>query len=185
MNPELKKNTEARMKKSLEAFKADLAKVRTGRAHAGLLDQISVDYYGTPTPLQQVARVTLIDGRTIGVSPFEKKLGAAIEKAIRDANLGLNPASAGDTIRVPMPSLTEERRKELAKVVHKEAETARIAIRNLRRDANNTLKEALKDKEMSENDERRAQDEVQKLTDRHIVEIDALLKQKESELMAV
>ncbi len=185
MNPELKKNTEARMKKSLEAFKADLAKVRTGRAHAGLLDHISVDYYGTPTPLQQVARVTLIDGRTIGVSPFEKKLGAAIEKAIRDANLGLNPASAGDTIRVPMPSLTEERRKELAKVVHKEAETARIAIRNLRRDANNTLKEALKDKEMSENDERRAQDEVQKLTDRHIVEIDALLKQKESELMAV
>ncbi|MDA0275165.1 MAG: ribosome recycling factor [Proteobacteria bacterium] len=185
MIAELKKNTEARMKKSLEAFKADLAKVRTGRAHAGLLDHISVDYYGTPTPLQQVARVTLIDGRTIGVSPFEKKLGAAIEKAIRDANLGLNPASAGDTIRVPMPSLTEERRKELAKVVHKEAETARIAIRNLRRDANNTLKEALKDKEVSENDERRAQDEVQKLTDRHIAEIDALLKQKESELMAV
>ncbi len=185
MIAELKKNTEARMKKSLEAFKADLAKVRTGRAHAGLLDHISVDYYGTPTPLQQVARVSLIDGRTIGVSPFEKKLGAAIEKAIRDANLGLNPASAGDTIRVPMPSLTEERRKELAKVVHKEAETARIAIRNLRRDANNTLKEALKDKEVSENDERRAQDEVQKLTDRHIAEIDALLKQKESELMAV
>ena len=185
MIAELKKNTEARMKKSLEAFKADLAKVRTGRAHAGLLDHISVDYYGTPTPLQQVARVTLIDGRTIGVSPFEKKLGAAIEKAIRDANLGLNPASAGDTIRVPMPSLTEERRKELAKVVHKEAETARIAIRNLRRDAHNTMKEALKDKEVSENDERRAQDEVQKLTDRHIAEIDALLKQKESELMAV
>ena len=185
MIAELKKNTEARMKKSLEAFKVDLAKVRTGRAHAGLLDHISVDYYGTPTPLQQVARVSLIDGRTIGVSPFEKKLGAAIEKAIRDANLGLNPASAGDTIRVPMPSLTEERRKELAKVVHKEAETARIAIRNLRRDANNTLKEALKDKEVSENDERRAQDEVQKLTDRHIAEIDALLKQKESELMAV
>jgi len=185
MIAELKKNTEARMKKSLEAFKADLAKVRTGRAHAGLLDHISVDYYGTPTPLQQVARVTLIDGRTIGVSPFEKKLGAAIEKAIRDANLGLNPAAAGDTIRVPMPSLTEERRKELAKVVHKEAETARVAIRNLRRDANNALKEALKDKEVSENDERRAQDEVQKLTDRHIAEIDALLKQKEAELMAV
>lgn len=185
MIAELKKNTEARMKKSLEAFKADLAKVRTGRAHAGLLDHISVDYYGTPTPLQQVARVTLIDGRTIGVSPFEKKLGGAIEKAIRDANLGLNPAAAGDTIRVPMPSLTEERRKELAKVVHKEAETARVAIRNLRRDANNALKEALKDKEVSENDERRAQDEVQKLTDRHIAEIDALLKQKEAELMAV
>lgn len=185
MIAELKKNTEARMKKSLEAFKADLAKVRTGRAHTGLLDHISVDYYGTPTPLQQVARVTLIDGRTIGVSPFEKKLGPVIEKAIRDANLGLNPASAGDTIRVPMPSLTEERRKELAKVVHKEAETARVAIRNLRRDANTALKEALKEKEVSENDERRAQDEVQKLTDRHITEIDGLLKQKEAELMAV
>lgn len=185
MIAELKKSTEARMKKSLEAFKADLAKVRTGRAHTGLLDHISVDYYGNPTPLQQVARVTLIDGRTIGVSPFEKKLAPVIEKAIRDANLGLNPAAAGDTIRVPMPSLTEERRKELAKVVHKEAESARVAIRNLRRDANNALKEALKDKEVSENDERRAQDEVQKLTDRHIAEIDALLKQKEAELMAV
>lgn len=185
MIAELKKNTEARMKKSVEAFKADLAKVRTGRAHTGLLDHISVDYYGTPTPLQQVAKITLIDGRTIGVSPFEKKLAPVIEKAIRDANLGLNPASAGDTIRVPMPSLTEERRKELAKVVHKEAEGARVAIRNLRRDANNALKEALKDKEVSENDERRAQDEVQKLTDRHIAEIDALLKQKEAELMAV
>lgn len=148
MIADLKKSTEARMKKSLEAFKADLAKVRTGRAHTGLLDHISVDYYGTPTPLQQVARVTLIDGRTIGVSPFEKKLGTVIEKAIRDANLGLNPAAAGDTIRVPMPSLTEERRKELAKVVHKEAETARIAIRNLRRDANSALKEALKEKEI-------------------------------------
>jgi len=185
MIAELKKNTEARMKKSVEAFKVDLSKVRTGRAHTGLLDHISVDYYGTPTPLQQVARITLIDGRTIGVSPFEKKLGPVIEKAIRDANLGLNPAAAGDTIRVPMPSLTEERRKELAKVVHKEAETARVAIRNLRRDANTALKEALKEKEVSENDERRAQDEVQKLTDRHITEIDSLLKQKEAELMAV
>ncbi|MBM3356063.1 MAG: ribosome recycling factor [Betaproteobacteria bacterium] len=185
MIAELKKNTEARMKKSVEAFKVDLAKVRTGRAHTGLLDHISIDYYGTPTPLQQVAKVTLIDGRTIGVSPFEKKLCSVIEKAIRDANLGLNPAAAGDTIRVPMPSLTEERRKELAKVVHKEAETARIAIRNLRRDANSALKEALKEKEISENDERRAQDEVQKLTDRHIAEIDVLLKQKEAELMAV
>jgi len=185
MIAELRKNTEARMKKSVEAFKVDLSKVRTGRAHTGLLDHISVDYYGTPTPLQQVARVTLIDGRTIGVSPFEKKLAPVIEKAIRDANLGLNPAAAGDTIRVPMPSLTEERRKELAKVVHKESETARVAIRNLRRDANTALKEALKEKEISENDERRAQDEVQKLTDRHIIEIDGLLKQKEAELMAV
>jgi ribosome recycling factor len=185
MIPELKKNTEAKMKKSVEVFKADLAKVRTGRAHTGLLDHISVDYYGTPTPLQQIAKVTLLDGRTIGVTPFEKKIGSAIEKAIRDANLGLNPAAAGETIRVPMPALTEERRKELAKLVHKEAETARIAIRNLRRDANTVLKEALKEKEVSENDERRAQDEVQKLTDRHITEIDTLMKQKEAELMAV
>jgi ribosome recycling factor len=185
MIPELKKNTEAKMKKSVDAFKADLTKVRTGRAHTGLLDHISVDYYGTPTPLQQVAKVILLDARTIGVTPFEKKLGSTIEKAIRDANLGLNPAAAGDTIRVPMPSLTEERRKELAKVVHKEAETARVAIRNVRRDAVHALKEALKEKEVSENDERRAADEIQKLTDRHVAEIDALMKQKEAELMAV
>jgi ribosome recycling factor len=185
MIAELKKNTEGRMHKSVEAFKGDLAKVRTGRAHTGLLDHITVDYYGAQTPLNQVAKITLIDGRTIGVAPFEKKLMQGIEKAIRDSNLGLNPASAGDMIRVPMPSLTEERRKELAKVVHKEAETARVAIRNLRRDANNALKEALKKKEVSENDERRAQDEVQKLTDRHIAEIDKLLAQKEAELLAV
>ena len=182
---DLKKNTESKMHKSVEAFKGDLAKVRTGRAHTGMLDHIMVDYYGAATPLNQVAKITLLDARTIGVSPFEKKLGQAIEKAIRDANLGLNPASQGDTIRVPMPSLTEERRKELAKVVHKEAETARVAIRNLRRDANNALKESLKKKEVSENDERRAQDEVQKLTDRHVAEIDKLLTQKEAELMAV
>ena len=180
-----KKNTEAKMHKSVEAFKADLAKVRTGRAHPGILDHVTVDYYGAQTPLNQVAKITLVDGRTIGVAPFEKKLGQAIEKAIRDSNLGLNPASAGDMIRVPMPSLTEERRKELAKVVHKEAETARVAVRNLRRDAIHAVKEALKKKEISENDERRATDEVQKLTDRHIAEIDKLLAQKESELMAV
>ena len=185
MIAELKKTTEAKMHKSVEAFKADLAKVRTGRAHTGLLDHVSVDYYGAQTPLNQVAKISLIDGRTIGVQPFEKKLGAAIEKAIRDSNLGLNPASAGDMIRVPMPSLTEERRKELAKVVHKEAETARVAVRNLRRDAIHALKEALKKKEVSENDERRAADDVQKLTDRHIAEIDKLLVQKEAELMAV
>jgi ribosome recycling factor len=185
MIPELKKNVEAKMKKSVEAFKADLSKVRTGRAHTGLLDHIAVDYYGTPTPLQQVAKVILLDARTIGVTPFEKKLGQTIEKAIRDANLGLNPAAAGETIRVPMPSLTEERRKELAKLVHKEAEGARIAVRNLRRDAIHALKEALKEKEVSENDERRAADEVQKLTDRHVAEIDTLMKQKEAELMAV
>jgi ribosome recycling factor len=159
--------------------------VRTGRAHTGLLDHVTVDYYGTQTPLNQVAKISLIDGRTIGVQPFEKKIGQAIEKAIRDSNLGLNPASAGDMIRVPMPSLTEERRKELAKVVHKEAEGARVAIRNLRRDAIHVVKEALKKKEVSENDERRTTDDVQKLTDRHIAEIDKLLAQKEAELMAV
>jgi ribosome recycling factor len=185
MIADLKKNTEAKMQKSVEAFKADLAKVRTGRAHPGILDHVSVDYYGTQTPINQVARISLIDGRTIGVQPFEKKLGQAIEKAIRESNLGLNPAAAGDMIRVPMPSLTEERRKELAKVVHKEAEGARVAVRNLRRDAIHTVKEALKKKAVSENDERRAADDVQKLTDRHIAEIDKLLAQKEAELMAV
>jgi ribosome recycling factor len=185
MIAEQKKNTDAKMHKSVEAFKTDLSKIRTGRAHSGILDHVSVDYYGTQTPINQVAKVTLIDARTIGVVPFEKKLGQAIEKAIRDSNLGLNPAAAGDMIRVPMPSLTEERRKELAKVVHKEAETARVAIRNLRRDAIHVLKEALKNKEVSENDERRAADDVQKLTDRHIAEIDKLLAQKEAELMAV
>jgi ribosome recycling factor len=185
MIAELKKTTETKMQKSVESFKADLAKVRTGRAHTGILDHVQVDYYGTPTPIVQVAKVTLIDGRTIGVQPFEKKIGQAIEKAIRDANLGLNPASAGDMIRVPMPALTEERRKELAKVVHREAETARVSVRNLRRDAIHAIKEALRKKEVSENDERRAADDVQKLTDRHIAEIDRLLAQKEAELMAV
>jgi ribosome recycling factor len=185
MIADLKKNTEQKMKKTLEAFKGDLGKVRTGRAHTGLLDHISVDYYGAQTPLNQVARITLIDARTIGVSPFEKKVGPAIEKAIRDSDLGLNPSAAGDTIRVPMPSLTEERRKELIKVVRHEAENARVAVRNQRREANQVLKEALKQKTVSENDERRSQDEVQKLTDRHIAEIDKLLEQKEAELMAV
>ena len=185
MIAELKKNTEAKMHKSVEAFKVDLSKVRTGRAHSGILDHVSVDYYGTQTPINQVAKVTLVDARTIGVAPFEKKLGQAIEKAIRDSNLGLNPAAAGDMIRVPMPSLTEERRKELAKVVHKEAETAKVSVRNVRRESIHTLKEALKEKKISENDERRAADDVQKLTDRHIAEIDKLLAQKESELMAV
>ncbi len=182
---ELKKTTEQKMDKSVQAFKTDLAKVRTGRAHTGLLDHISVDYYGTPTPLNQVAKVTLLDARTIGVTPFEKKLAQAIEKAIRDSDLGLNPAAAGETVRVPMPALTEERRKELIKVVRHEAENARVAVRNQRRDAIHHLKEALKKGEVSENDERRAQDEVQKMTDRHIGDIDKLLQQKEAELMAV
>jgi ribosome recycling factor len=182
---ELKKTTEQKMGKSVEAFKADLAKVRTGRAHTGLLDHITVDYYGAPTPLNQVAKVTLLDARTIGVAPFEKKMLQAVEKAIRDSDLGLNPASMGETVRVPMPALTEERRKELIKVVRHEAENARVAVRNLRRDAIHHLKEALKKKEVSENDERRAQDDVQKLTDRAIAEIDRLLQQKEAELLAV
>ncbi len=185
MIPELKKGTEHKMAKSVEAFKTDLAKVRTGRAHTGLLDHVAVDYYGTPTPINQIAKVTLLDARTIGVAPFEKKMVQAVEKAIRDSDLGLNPAAAGETIRVPMPPLTEERRKELIKVVRHEAENARVAVRNLRRDANHSLKEALKKKEVSENDERRAQEDVQKLTDKHIAEIEKLLQQKESELLAV
>jgi ribosome recycling factor len=185
MLAELRKTTEQKMAKSVEAFKADLSKVRTGRAHTGLLDHIMVDYYGAPTPLNQVAKVTLLDARTIGVAPFEKKMLQAVEKSIRDSDLGLNPASMGETVRVPMPALTEERRKELIKVVRHEAENARVAVRNLRRDANHHLKEALRNKAVSENDERRAQDDVQKLTDRSIAEIDKLLQQKEAELLAI
>jgi ribosome recycling factor len=185
MIPELKKATEAKMKKSLEALKNDLGKVRTGRAHPGLLDHVMVDYYGTQTPLTGVANVTLIDARTIGITPWEKKMVAPIEKAIRESDLGLNPSAMGDTIRVPMPALTEERRKELIKVVRGEGETARVAVRNLRRDANHALKEALKKKDISEDDERRAQEEVQKLTDRHVAEIDKMLQHKEAELLAV
>jgi len=182
---DLKKTTDQKMDKSVQAFKADLAKVRTGRAHTGILDHVMVDYYGTPTPINQVAKVTLLDSRTIGVTPFEKKMAQAVERAIRDSDLGLNPASQGETVRVPMPALTEERRKELIKVVRHEAENARIAVRNLRRDAIHHLKDALKKHEVSENDERRAQDEVQKMTDRHIADIDKLLQEKEKELMAV
>ena len=182
---DLKKTTDQKMDKSVQAFKADLGKVRTGRAHTGLLDHVKVDYYGTPTPITQVAKIVLIDARTIGVTPFEKKLITTVEKSIREADLGLNPSTSGDTIRLPMPALTEERRKELIKVVKHEAENARIAVRNLRRDANHQLKEALKNHEVSENDERRAQDEVQKMTDRHIAAIEKLLQDKEKELMAV
>ena len=182
---DLKKTTDQKMDKSVQSFKTDLGKVRTGRAHTGLLDHVRVDYYGTPTPITQVAKIVLIDARTIGVTPFEKKLITTVEKSIREADLGLNPSTSGDTIRLPMPALTEERRKELIKVVKHEAENARIAVRNLRRDANHQLKEALKNHEVSENDERRAQDEVQKMTDLHIAEIDKLLQQKEGELMAV
>jgi ribosome recycling factor len=175
----------SRMEKAVADLQHAMASIRTGRASVSLLDHIRVDYYGTPTPINQVAKVTLLDARTIGVAPFEKKMTQPIDKAIRDADLGLNPAASGDTIRVPMPALTEERRKELIKVVKHEAENARVAVRNLRRDAIHHLKDALKKHELSENDERRAQDEVQKMTDRHIAEIDKLLQQKESELMAV
>jgi ribosome recycling factor len=182
---QIKKTTEQKMQKTLETLKADLAKVRTGRAHTGLLDHIKVDYYGNETPLSQVANVTLIDPRTIGVQPWEKKMVSVVEKAIRDADLGLNPAAQGDLIRVPMPALTEERRKELIKVVKHEGENAKVAVRNLRRDANNHLKEMLKARTVPEDQERRAQDEVQKLTDRYVAEIDKLLHQKEADLMQV
>jgi ribosome recycling factor len=162
-----------------------LAKVRTGRAHTGLLDHVQVEYYGSLVPVNTVANVTLIDARTLGVQPWEKGMAAKVEKAIRDCDLGLNPASQGELIRVPMPPLTEARRRDLIKVVKGEAEGAKVAVRNLRRDANATLKEMLKNKECSEDDEHRAQDEVQKLTDRYVVEIDKLLSHKETELMAI
>ncbi len=185
MIPELKKTTEQKMQKSLESLKADLGKVRTGRAHTGILDHVQVDYYGSMMPINQVANITLIDARTIGVQPWEKPLVAKVEKAIRDSDLGLNPASQGDVIRVPMPALTEERRRDLIKLVKHEGENAKIAMRNLRRDANTHLKDALKKKLISEDDERRAQDDIQKLTDRYVIEVDRLLAEKEKDLMAV
>ena len=185
MIADIKKSAEEKMKKTFDALKADLSKVRTGRAHTGLLDHIMVDYYGTPTPLSGVANVTLLDARTIGVSPWEKKLAGTIEKAIRDADLGLNPSTVGEIVRVPKPALTEERRRDLDKVVHKEAEGGRVAIRNIRRDANTHLKDLLKQKKVAEDEERRAQDDVQKLTDRFIADIDKALAVKEAELTAV
>jgi ribosome recycling factor len=185
MIADLKKTTETKMNKSIEVLKADLGKVRTGRAHTGLLDHVQVDYYGSPVPISQVANITLVDSRTIGVQPWEKPMVGKVEKAIRDADLGLNPATQGDLIRVPMPVLTEERRRDLIKVVKSEGETAKVSIRNLRREANNALKEALKKKEIPEDDERRAQDDIQKLTDKAVAEIDKLLAEKEKDLMAV
>ncbi len=185
MIADIKKSAEEKMKKTLETLKNDLGKIRTGRAHTGLLDHVMVDYYGTSTPINGVANVSLLDARTIAVTPWEKKLVAAIDKAIRDSGLGLNPATMGDTVRVPMPALTEERRKDLVKVVHREGEGARVAVRNIRRDANNHLKDLLKQKKVAEDEERRAQDDVQKLTDRHIAEIDKMLAAKEAELIAV
>jgi ribosome recycling factor len=185
MITEVKKSAEQKMQKSLEAFKHDLAKVRTGRAHTGLLDHIMVDYYGSDTPVNQVASVTLIDSRTIGVQPWEKVMLSKIEKAIRDSDLGLNPAAMGEIIRVPMPMLTEERRRDLIKVVRSEAENARVAVRNVRRDANAEFKSLLKDKDITEDEERRGQDDIQKLTDKFVAEIDKALSVKETELLAV
>jgi len=185
MIADIKKSAEQKMQKSVEALKYDLSKVRTGRAHTGLLDHIHVDYYGTPTPIGQCANLTLADARTIAVQPWDKKMVHAIEKAIRDSDLGLNPATSGDVIRIPMPPLTEERRKELIKVVRHEAENARVAVRNIRRDANEHLKRLLKDHAVAEDDERHGQTDVQKLTDRYIADIDKVLAAKETDLMAI
>ena len=182
---DIKKTAESKMAKSIEALKSELQKIRTGRAHPGILDQVHVDYYGSPVPISQVANVSLLDARTISVQPWEKGMAAKIERAIRESDLGLNPSSQGDLLRVPMPALTEERRKDLTKVVRHAGEDAKVAVRNLRREANEHLKKLLKDKAVSEDDERRAQDEVQKLTDRTVVEIDRTVQAKEAEILAV
>ncbi|NNM81350.1 MAG: ribosome recycling factor [Burkholderiales bacterium] len=182
---EIKKSAEQRMAKAIESLKVDFTKVRTGRAHTGILDHVTVDYYGNPTPISQVANVNLLDSRTISVAPWEKKMLNAIEKAIRESDLGLNPSTVGDLVRVPMPMLTEERRRDLIKVVKSEAENARVSIRNIRRDANSSLKDLVKEKEISEDEERRAQEEVQKLTDRFIAEVEKALQAKEADLLAV
>ena len=182
---EIKKSAEQKMAKSVDTLKSDYQKVRTGRAHTGLLDHIQVDYYGSLLPISQCANVTLADARTIAVQPWEKKMVPVIEKAIRDSDLGLNPATSGDVIRVPMPPLTEESRRDLIKVVRHEAENARVAIRNVRRDANEHLKKMLKSHEVSEDDERRALDDLQKLTDRFIADVDKVLQAKEADLMAI
>ena len=182
---DIKKNAEAKMAKSVESLKGELHKIRTGRAHPGLLDQVSVDYYGSMVPISQVANVTLLDARTISVQPWEKGMGAKIEKAIRESDLGLNPASMGDLLRVPMPPMSEERRKEMTKLVRTEGENAKIAVRNLRRDANDHVKKLVKDKLASEDDQKRSEAEVQKITDKHIAEIDQLVHGKEQEIMAV
>jgi ribosome recycling factor len=182
---DIKKTAEQKMARSIESFKNDLQKIRTGRAHTGLLDQVHVEYYGSHVPISQVANVTLLDARTISVQPWEKGMGAKIEKAIRESDLGLNPSSQGDLLRVPMPPLSEERRRDLTKVVRHAAEEAKIAVRNLRRDANEHAKKLMKDKEITEDEERRSLDELQKLTDRTVAEIDRLTSAKEAEIMAV
>ena len=182
---EIKKQATEKMAKSIETLRHDLAKVRTGRAHTGLIDHLRVDYYGTEMPINQVANVTLSDARTIAIQPFEKKMVQAVEKAIRDSDLGVNPATSGDVIRVPMPPLTEERRRELTKIVKHEGENAKVAIRNIRRDAIQHLKDLLKKSEVGEDEEKRAQDDVQKATDKSIADIDKLVADKEKDLMAV
>lgn len=182
---EIKQDSERRMKKTIEALHVDMTKIRTGRANVGLLDHVQIDYYGTPTPLNQVANITASDSRTLLVTPWEKAMVAVVEKAILTSDLGLNPSTAGNAIRVPMPPLTEERRKELIKVVRNEGEQGRVSIRNIRRDANNQLKDLVKDKAISEDDERRAVEVIQKLTDKYIAEIDALLAEKEKDLMEI
>jgi len=182
---DIKTNADQKMHKSLDALKSDLGKIRTGRAHTGLLDHVVVEYYGSMVAVNQVANVSLGDARTINVQPYEKNMIGKVVKAIRDADLGLNPATNGDMIRVPMPMLTEERRKELIKVVRSEGEGAKVALRNVRRDSNDVLKKLMKDKEISEDDERRMQDEIQKLTDKYVVEVDKMLQAKEAELMSV
>lgn len=182
---EIKQDSEKRMKKTIDALHVDMTKIRTGRANAGLLDHVQVDYYGNQTPLSQVANVTTSDSRTIMVTPWEKSMVAAVEKAILNSGLGLNPSTAGSAIRVPMPALTEERRKELIKVVRHEGEQGRVSIRNIRRDANSQLKDLVKDKSISEDDERRAAEVIQKLTDKYIAEVDAILVVKEKDLMEI
>ncbi|ANN78249.1 ribosome recycling factor [Bordetella flabilis] len=182
---DIKKSAESRMDKSIETLKVNLSKIRTGRAHTGILDHVQVEYYGSPVPISQVANVNLVDARTISVQPYEKNMAGPIEKAIRESDLGLNPVSMGETIRVPMPALTEERRRDLTKVVKNEGEDAKIAVRNLRREANEGLKKLVKDKSISEDDERRAQDDIQKLTDRRVADIDKMIAQKEAEIMTV
>ena len=185
MIADIKKNAEAKMGQSIAAFKNNLAKIRTGRASPGLLDSVQVEYYGSMVPLSQVANVSLLDSRTLSVQPWEKGMGAKIEKAIRDSDLGLNPSSMGDLIRVPMPMMTEERRKELTKVVRGEGENAKIAVRNLRRDANEAVKKLVKDKLASEDDQKRSEADIQKLTDKHVADIDKLVAAKEQDIMAV
>ncbi len=182
---EITRTSEEKMRKSLDALTVSLTKIRTGRASTGILDHVHVDYYGSPVPISQVANVTLIDSRTLGVSPWERKMISAVDKAIRESDLGLNPAVVGELIRVPMPPLSEERRRELTKVVKSEGEHAKVAVRNLRRDANDHFKRLLKDKDISEDDERRAQDAIQKLTDRYVAEVDSILEAKEKEIMTV